>query len=57
MHAFIQRAVNLPNADNYPQSGLSDPYVKFSVGGTVSRSSVVDESLNPVSKKNNTPKF
>lgn len=49
MHAFVHRAVNLPDADNHQQSGLSDPYVKFSVGATVARSSVVDESLNPAS--------
>ena len=48
MQAFLDRAVNLPDADSHQQSGLSDPYVKFSVGATVARSSVVDESLNPV---------
>jgi len=48
VYAFLDRANNLPDADRHQQSGLSDPYVKFSVGSMVVRSSVVDESLNPV---------
>ncbi len=48
VHAFLDRAINLPDADRHQQSGLSDPYVKFSVGSTVVSSAVVDESLNPV---------
>ncbi|CAN0312948.1 unnamed protein product, partial [Hapterophycus canaliculatus] len=48
VHVVLQRAINLPDADNHQQSGLSDPYVKFSVGAIAAQSSVVDESLNPV---------
>lgn len=51
VHAIIHRAVNLPDLDNVPQSGLSDPYVKLVVSSTVVTSTVVNGTLNPVRNK------
>lgn len=48
MHAILHNAINLPDLDIFPQSGLSDPYVKLEVGSVTGTSSVVEESLNPV---------
>lgn len=48
MHAVVHRAINLPDADGSPLSGLSDPYVRLQVGSTVASTSVADETLNPV---------
>lgn len=48
VHVFVNRAITLPDKDTGPFTGVSDPYVKFEVGSTVARTSVVEESLNPV---------
>lgn len=47
MHAIVHRAINLPDTDSSLRS-LSDSFVKFSVGATVAKSSVMDDNLNPV---------
>lgn len=48
MHAIVHRAINLRDADSYPLSGLSDPYVQLQVGSIVVSTSVADEDLRPV---------
>ena len=49
MHAIVHKAINLPDADSSPLSGLSDPYVRLQVGAAVVSTSVADETLDPVS--------
>jgi hypothetical protein len=45
---YVKSANNLPNRDHTgPSSGISDPYVKFTVGDTTAQSSVVRNNLNP----------
>ena len=48
MHAIVHGATNLRDADSYPLSGLSDPYVRLQVGSTVVSTSAADETLHPV---------
>lgn len=46
---FVKAAYNLPNMDfSGPAAGVSDPYVKFTVGNTVAKSKFVRNTLNPV---------
>lgn len=46
---FLRNATNLLNLDSTgPSSMVSDPYVKFTIGNIISKSSVVRNNLNPV---------
>lgn len=46
---LVQRANNLPNADfsSAASAGVSDPYVRFTVGNVVVESKPIRDSLNP----------
>ncbi|CAM9219960.1 unnamed protein product, partial [Chrysoparadoxa australica] len=38
-------ATNLPNAEKFPESKLSDPYVELKVGGSVARTQARESTL------------